>query len=137
MEGHLTHIVVHIVTRLFYFDFVSAMLASRTLPWHHTSSVTGKTWRGESYTLVHHPWLLLASFPGPTQLFVAVSDGKLGRALERVYLTGLPKKEEGGGGSLVFRPSFLPLAVQKELHSQFTIARNSPNVFVMCACTSR
>ena len=38
-----------------------------------------------------------------------------------VHLTGLPKKEEGAGGGeiiLALRPSFLPLAVQKELFSQ-------------------
>ena len=28
----------------------------------------------------------------------------------------------GGGGSLDFRPSFLPLAVQKELHSQSALS---------------
>ena len=33
-----------------------------------------------------------------------VSDGKLGRALERVHLTGLPKKEEGRGVVLFSGP---------------------------------
>ena len=31
-----------------YFDFVSVMLASRTLPWRRTSSETEETWRGEN-----------------------------------------------------------------------------------------
>ena len=53
-----------------------------------------------------HGCCLPRSQPPPSFLLLSstVSDGKLGRALERVHLTGLPKKEEGGGVVLFSGP---------------------------------